>query len=132
MPRTNIPKTGNLTARQAARDAAKIAARKVARKAEILIKAPLNKHDITHKNPFLNNKNHTEHINRIIKRFIKKFGRDAIVVTHFRDGTAIGTADKAIHRRDNLGRASLLRAKKIEDKYIWIGLENPVSSVTVV
>ena len=103
------------------------------RKAEKRIKAPKDKKDkLEHKNPHLENENHTIDVNTAILKLIEKFGIDYVVVTHFLDGTAIGVADKAV-KKDKNGDESLKRvSRRIEDDYIWVGLKEPVSSGTVI
>lgn len=102
------------------------------KKADVKIKLPTDKKDKTHKNPNLENENHTEEVNDRILKLAEKFGEDYIVVTHFVDGTAISIADKA-KKKDKDGNEALPYVRwRIEDDYVWIGLRTPTATGTVI
>ena len=87
--------------------------------------------DQTNKNPWIPNDTHWQEINRAIEHVARTHGIDRVVVTHFRDGSAVGVAHKA-KRIYADGLTSLPRVPTTpQDGYIWVGLREPISGGTV-
>lgn len=107
-------------------------AKKPYKEAEKKLKLPNDKNDKDNKNPYLENLNHTEEVNIAHIKMAAKYGENYIVITHFRDGSAISTTIKS-KKKDKNGNEALPRVTwRIEDDYEWVGLREPTSSGTVV
>ncbi len=130
----NLAKRAALAAEKEQRKLDRKEARDIERKgvsAADPISTPTSLTDDLHENPYIDEPNHLMQINAAIFEMIKRYSEDRIVVTHYRDGSAVGAAYIAIKRKNAQGNQVLPRARVNNDGYVWIGRRLPISSGAV-